>query len=535
MAQDYSREASGHISLGPQTPDLSTVLDQITQPWTMGSLAARQQATIQEPSPTSPVTDAVPNMDVTSGFLRQVQSPTAANTEATPLSQVQSLLAETDSITDSGEKLKHLFKIKGAMNTALTDYSGKALQQAESEYKVKELEATLEQRIAADKAHPMYSKYLSDSIETEQVRQQLDQARNHSEAAAAKYLLRNPDVAKLKYEVGSQLDAQQAMLTKEMDRQSNIDMKQEVKMEALGNGAVDVAMKLNPGMTPEQATKYAVANVNNDTFVKLAQASEDAPTIVSMALDPKTHVEAAKFLAAKQAEMITGGTRDKNEAGYDNALSKAKSQIQLMQYASSSDANLKDAMEQLGYTEAMLAKEFPKDVAKKQGTSVEEVRQAAEVRKQRATALISTENQKAFLGNVNNWNAAAFSDPSTPIGMAYKQVRDATGSDKVSVDQLNAALVDLSYKDAIAAHEQLLALSKEALGKQSKGYFGQFASSLNMDTYLNTNLATAKISKILGTMASSSLANIVLPGSNTIVNAVANPQDGLNNLLNGVK
>lgn len=264
-----------------------------------------------------------------SGMVKQASAPnvTAPNSMADFYSQFKARTVVIDKIDDLPTRGTEVSNLAGDVAGYLAQARVGISKTAEGIYGVPELEKTLVEREAADRASPNYKYFLSDSPVTAKVRTDLEQARTFARQKAADLEKQSPEMAKLDIESRAFLATQDKITTGMMNK-STAQADRDLNMIAqVGIDAIQVGKDLNPGYTEAESAKFMLTARTDPVIRQLvdATASNSSEALVGVAL-ANNSARADQLVANKQAVAVAAG----NPALIEGAKARALSDIRDM-------------------------------------------------------------------------------------------------------------------------------------------------------------------------------------------------------------
>lgn len=183
---------------------------------------------------------------------------------------LEQILTSIEQAPDLKSKMLLFNDLQVSVAQQATGIMKEAQTQAEQKLGVDKLAELLAQNEAADRAHPMWAKYQSDSTQTAQVRSQLESARMKASSLANTFVAQNPTMAALK----AKTETTQKMLELEWRKQSKLDdakelsqLRQEERQANLEYVAEQKALALVQQFQPRQFARIKMLHpelVNED-------------------------------------------------------------------------------------------------------------------------------------------------------------------------------------------------------------------------------------------------------------------------------
>lgn len=144
---------------------------------------------------------------------------------------VSALMQSMQAAGSIDDKISIFTRIQSAAAQEATNAYTRAFAQSSDKLGVNTLEQLLAQNEAADRAHPMWAQYQSDSEQTAKVRQQLESARTKAASLADSYLKQDPTLGAM----SAQIKTAEMLLQKEYtadQRRETFDLEQKVRGQA---------------------------------------------------------------------------------------------------------------------------------------------------------------------------------------------------------------------------------------------------------------------------------------------------------------
>ena len=408
----------------------------------------------------------------------------AAMDKASVATDPESLLTATQSVA-SGYAAYEASKVR------------EALIAAETKMKIPELEARLQQEIAADVADPYYKEYGSqDSDATKQVRAQLSQARAESRILANQLITTDPALARLKTDVDffTKKKANQALtmmnreeaatqraLLKEDQRQLADIQRGEMLTEHEKNIANKLYPETNLGMSKGDTFNFlknqSTKNPELTELLNTRRPEDILPLVV------KNNLHAEDFLIKDSAEKI---------AGTDNTLSP---EYRAAEMSVSSDlrefkrlaANPEEAIKtqfSAAQGDAMRAKiqEYNKTLM---GMTPKEQESYSKQAGMKAAAEAMQVKKVAEFYSPAKWNtseiATLAANPLTQAVMDRAAQKKGGKMDAVMIPDVIAEIDLLPAQDKMIAFKQVLDSAKREAERRNKGAFGLNTDALTIE------------------------------------------------------
>lgn len=441
----------------------------------------------------------------------RLQGSIAAPSVSDYYQKFQTRKQEIAGIQDIEEQANALTSFKGEVAQHIADSVREISSTAESMFGVPQLEALLKEREAADRAHPLWSLYLTDTPMTAQTRTDLLQARANARAKAADLMNQSPELMKLQNEADMFFQKEGQMLGYRANKEAAQDQKDTLAIAQAGPNGVAVAKAMNPSLQSDaDAANFFNANKSDKDMVKVADNWENPAGLLSIALTSESG-KALSAIATKQAIGKAGTDPIQLQAQKDAAMGELMRIRERMQDPAQKELALKalipDAKERKRQTD-----QLAQDVLMKVDGAEERLK-ALDVRA--AAKLLSMENTAKIISSIDNWDSATKQNLLKDVDMAEIVNTARTASMPLSLDVLAAQInkiQDPARKMVLLDKLRNYALSTASF--HSQGVYGQ-VSTFEINAVIDKQKAAAAASKIPG------LAGLLIDAGGALIDRAA--------------
>lgn len=350
------------------------------------------------------------------------------------------------------------------LQTQFAEFQAKTFQElttaAEQRVGVTQLESLLAQNEAADRSHPMWGQFMSDSKQTSEVRQALNQARIRADGEAKDMLASNVGLASMRAQLGAasevykRLDLKQGRLDEfEQRKDFEKEFKLETLMQEMGPEVLSRMAIIDPSVNGRPAEEVALrasrAFKDSETKLALERPTEELPLLAFIG----ENEAAARVLAAKEAQR-TGKSVEETSR-------------ELLEFKAMMGAPI-PVMRQKFAALGIPPKEWEKISTQLSvgitGGTKEEVLQAKKARFDLTQRLYTKIAEDKFLTNVQGWGLI---DPE------MKQAVDSTLASRGkanAVDVLNAYVGTAKGLDALAKQNKFFQVMEETAKAKNQSF-----------------------------------------------------------------
>ena len=232
---------------------------------------------------------------------------------------VSALMQSMQAAGSVDDKISIFTKIQSAAAQEATSAYTRAFEQASSKLGVNTLEQLLAQNEAADRSHPMWAQYQSDSEQTAKVRQQLESARTKAASLADSYLKQDPTLGAMSAQIktaemllqkeyaaeqrretfGFEQDAREQARLEEKAYQDRL--KAQATLEAIGAKGVARLKIVDPSLAGKEATEVARQIASGKTISDDTKLAIKATSHELLYLATKRNQAAAAILLEEEA------------------------------------------------------------------------------------------------------------------------------------------------------------------------------------------------------------------------------------------
>lgn len=271
--------------------------------------ASRTSASAPAAAPYAPLGSSQP--EASSAFVSREQ-------QKIPMS-VSALIQSMQAAESIDDKISIFTKIQSAAAQEATSAYTRAFEQASSKLGVNTLEQLLAQNEAADRSHPMWAQYQSDSEQTARVRQQLESARTKAASLADSYLKQDPTLGAM----SAQIKTAEMLLQKEYATEQRREtfgfeqnareqarleekayqerLKAQATLEAIGAKGVARLKIVDPSLAGKEATEVARQIASGKTVSDDTKLAIKATPHELLYLAAKRNQAAAAILLEEEA------------------------------------------------------------------------------------------------------------------------------------------------------------------------------------------------------------------------------------------
>lgn len=427
----------------------------------------------------------------------------------------QSMLADMKRIEaeqDPEKRLMAVSLLKGSIEGTIATTAGILQSNANAQYGVQDLEASLQQNLASDRADPKYHLFLSDSPATVKVREQLNQARTQARIAATDMISQSPELAAMNGAMGVFLQKETSIAMKLFNEQGKQKDKAEMAMEKAGVRGIAVGKLFNPGYTDQQAAIYAVSNSTDKNFQAVVDNIDNPEALKELAVSGVAQARTA--LIEKHAGIVAPNSLE----GKHRAKMKAETELKALDYFTNNPTG-RDKIISLFSTDPDKNKKLKESIeAKLMLAPTNAARGETErlIYGELAKAQIAQANAKEFQDNITTWSPKAMgiieNSPSLKRIVDSLRPHGVVGLDKIlaSISQM------ASKEEKSKALNELLLSVKEGAGEANKGIFGNVGSELQFTGKIQAMVAGASLGPSGSTSSGKSIVDFMGTGVNIL-------------------